>query len=376
MMIYLDNAATTYPKPKKVYRALDEANREYAFNAGRGNYPAARKVFDMIETTRDSLASLIHVSKESVCFESSATEALNLIIRGIDFHSSDNVYLSPFEHNAIVRPLFELQKQIGFRIHFIPFDKETWEVNLPLLNDQFVQNPPKAVFLSHISNVTGYILPFEPIFALSRKFDAINVLDCAQSFGIVNPNIKNVDFLVFAGHKSLYASFGIAGFFDLTHCPLNVVKSGGTGSDSLNHDMPLSGHGRYESGSLNSVAVAGLGASVSWLKENPPYTHEKELTEYLISRLAECPNVHSYLPKKTDCIFGIVSFGIDSYLPSDVGTILGEDYSICVRTGYHCSPFVHGFIGSLSHQGTVRASVGAFNTKEDIDALISALQEL
>lgn len=375
-MIYLDNAATTYPKPESVYEALDYANRNLAFNAGRGHYPASQKVFDMIKETKQLLGELLGVSSDTVSFESSATESLNIIIQGLDLKEGDHVYISPFEHNAIVRPLSLLEKNKKIKIHLIPFNKQTWEPEFSKLNDMFAMNPPKAILLSHISNVTGYILPFEKIFALGKKYNAVTILDCAQSLGVLNPSTENVDFIVFAGHKSLYASFGIAGFYNLSNYKLSIVKSGGTGSDSLNPNMPENGSARYESGSLNSVAVAGLNASLKWLKNNPPYQHEKELTEYLIKKISEITDVRLFLPITSDRILGIISFSFQNYLAEDIGSILSEEYNISVRTGFHCSPKIHSFIGSLDTLGTVRVSLGAFNTKEDVDMLIKALNTL
>ena len=376
-MIYFDNAATTFPKPESVYKALDYANRHLAFNAGRGHYDAAQKVSDVISETKNKLADLIHAQSSRISFESSATESLNIIILGLNLKDGDNVYFSPFEHNAIIRPLYNLAKQVKIKLLQIPFDKVTWEPDLKKLNDRFVRNPPKAVFLSHISNVTGYILPFGEIFKLSKTYQAINVLDCAQSLGVLNPSVENVDFIVFAGHKSLYASFGVAGFFDLTGKKLKVIKSGGTGSDSLNVDRPENGSGRYESGSLNSVAVAGLNASLDWLKQNPPFEYERGRTEFLISKLSKIPAVTLFLPKDyKNRVLGIISLAVDGYVAKDVGSILADEFDICVRTGYHCSPFVHEFIGSLETQGTVRVSISAFTSKDEIIKLCSAIYSL
>ena len=375
-MVYLDNAATTYPKPKAVYDALDKANREYAFNAGRGSYKVAHEVSEMIQETRNMIGDLAGVSGDCVSFESSATEALNIIINGIDFCDGDTVFVSPFEHNAIIRPLYYIQQHVDISIELIPFDKETWALEEDHFNDMLAMKKPKAVFVSHVSNVTGYILPYESIFRMAKEYEAITVFDCAQSFGVIYPEISNVDFLVFAGHKSLYASFGVAGFINTGNKKLAVSKSGGTGTDSLNHFMPENGYGRYESGSLNSVAVAGLNASVKWLKENPVYAEEKELTDYLINKLRKLDNVQLYLPNQTEKTFGVISLNVKGYQASDVGMILSEDYDICVRTGYHCSPFVHDFIESNDCLGTVRVSLSAFSTKEDIDTLSHALEEM
>lgn len=375
-MIYLDNAATTYPKPEEVYQALDMANREFAFNAGRGSYPAAKKTFNMIQQTRQSLADLIHVSPDTVSFESSATEALNVIIHGLDFKDGDTVYISPFEHNAVVRPLYYVKEERKINIEILPFNKITWDIDTERMRDMFAIHKPAAVFVSHISNVTGYILPYQEIFSTSSMYGAVNVLDCSQSLGVLNPNPENVDFIIFAGHKSLYSSFGAAGFYNLKNRILKVIKSGGTGSDSLNHSMPEEGSQRYEAGSINSVAIAGIKSALEWLYNKDIKQHEAALTAYLITELRKLDKVHLYLPEDTSRVIGIVSMNIEGYSPADVGTILAEDYDICVRTGYHCSPFVHEFIGSLDSLGTVRISMGAFNTMEDIDKLIAALSTL
>lgn len=374
-MIYLDNSATTYPKPECVYKALDYANRNLAFNAGRGQYACAQEAANYIEEARKQVASFIQSDYRSVIFLSSATESLNMIINGLGISEGDNVYISPFEHNAIVRPLYNLKKNINFNIHILPFDKDTWDINIPKMKNMFAINNPKAVLISAISNVTGFIIPYDIIFELSKSFNSINILDCAQSYGILKTKKENVDFIVFAGHKTLYASFGVAGFINLTNYRLCITKSGGNGSDSLNHNMPNDYYGRYESGSHNIVAIYGLIESCKWLKENNPIEKELELTKYLFEKLQALEHVKIYLPKNLN-ILGIVSFNIEGYSSDEVATILSDEYDICVRSGFHCSPFVHQFINSLDYLGTVRVSLGAFNTINDIDKLIEAIKEI
>ena len=373
-MIYLDNAATTYPKPETVYRRLDDANRNYAFNSGRGSYNVAQQVAKLIADTRNDVAEIISETGDAVSFLSSATEAMNIIINGLDLKQGDYVYISPFEHNAIIRPLFNLKDTKGIHVEIISFDNTSWELDSIKLADSFALKKPKAVFVSHISNVTGYLVPYEEIFKQAKVYNAVTVLDCAQSYGIVKPNTKDTDFVVFAGHKSLYASFGIAGFVNVSDKRLDISKSGGTGYDSLNHKMPETGYGRYESGSLNSVAIAGLKESIKWLKGTDICKHEFELTQYIIHNLNEIRKVTMYLPSNHERILGVVSFNINGYSASDVGSILAEEFEICVRTGFHCSPFVHSFIGSMDYNGTIRVSVGAFTSIKDIDALIDALK--
>lgn len=375
-MIYLDNSATTFPKPEEVYKALDFANRNLAFNAGRGNYKKAQEVTKIIDETREEIASLVNANANNVAFLSSATESLNIIINGLQLDDGDVVYISPFEHNAIVRPLFEIQKDKKIEIIIMPFDKKTWLPDLNKLDEMMAIKKPKAVFVSQISNVTGLMIDYENIFELAKKYQGITVLDSAQAFGVVNPNLKNVDFCIFAGHKSLYSSFGIAGIVAKDFSLLNVTKSGGTGSDSLNHYMPEKGYGRIEAGSPNIVAIYGLHESIKWLKNNDVSKHENSLTSCLINRLKDIENIVVYAPENIMDLLGIISINVEGYNPSDIGSILSNEFDIAVRTGYHCSPFVHEFIGSDKFNGTVRISLGAFNTEDDIDKLIKALNTL
>lgn len=374
-MIYFDNSATTYPKPEEVYKALDYANRNLAFNSGRGLYKQSSNIAEMILDTRKKIASFAKVDFNKVVFTSSATESLNLIIQGIDFNDGDCVYITPFEHNAIVRPLFNVKKSIDIEIIVLPFDKKTWHPDLQKIEEMFSIKKPKAVFASQVSNVTGFELDYQSIFGLSKQYGAITILDSAQIFGIKNPELNNSDFCVFAGHKSLYASFGIAGFIISGDYNLAVVKSGGNGSDSLNHEMPSEGFAKYESGSPNSVAIYGLNVSCEWLSNHNVLDHEIQLTRYLLDSISKINKIKLYLPCDKN-VLGIVSFSVDGYLSDDVSSILSEEFNILVRSGYHCSPFVHEFIGSEESKGTVRISLGAFNTKEEIDVLIEALKTL
>lgn len=374
-MIYFDNGATTYPKPECVYEALDFANRNLAFNAGRGNYKEALKDANLIEETRKSIASFVNVNADRVTFFSSATESLNIIINGLDLSKGDVVYISPFEHNAIIRPLYNLRERLGIEIIILPFSKKTWKPDIIKIEEMFSIKRPKAVLLSQISNVTGFEVDYKSIFKLSKNYECLNILDSAQSFGIINPTLDLCDFCVFAGHKSLYASFGIAGFINVNNRVLKVTKSGGTGSDSLNHYMPKESHERYESGSPNIIAIYSLLKSTEWLRKNDIYHKELLLTEYAIKNLEKLGKIILYLPETKE-VYGIVSFNVIGYLPEDVASILDEEYNIKVRSGYHCSPFVHEFIGSTDFKGTVRISFGAFNTTNEIDELVKALETL
>ena len=373
-MIYLDNSATTYPKPECVYEALDYANRHLAFNAGRGQYQKAVEAENYILSARKAIASFVNCDFNCVTFLSSATETLNLIINGLNINTGDNVYISPFEHNAIIRPLYNLKDKINFNIFIIPFDEKTWFLDEEKLENMFAIHNPKTVLISSVSNVNGYKIPYDKIFQLSNKYNSVNILDCAQSFGVLPVDKDNVDFVIFAGHKTLYASFGIAGFINFNNIKLEITKSGGNGSDSLNHKMPENYYERYESGSANIVAIYGLLKSCEWLEKENILEKEIDNTQYLIKELKKLNNVILYLPKNEN-VLSIVSFTVKDYKPDEVATILNDEFGICVRSGYHCSPFVHDFIGTKDG-GTVRVSLGAFNTKEDIDYLVDSLKSL
>ena len=374
-MIYLDNASTTFPKPEEVYKANDYCARNLAFNGGRGLYKVSSEATEIIESARKNISIIAGSYPEQVVFTHSATETLNMIVYGLNFEEGDNIYISPFEHNAIIRALYNLKRRININIVTIPFLRETWEVDYDELNNLFALNNPKCVMISHVSNATGYILPYESIFEISKKYSSINVLDCAQSFGLVKTNNKNIDILVFAGHKTLYSIFGVAGMINLSGVKIDNIFAGGNGADSLNINMPDTFIGKLEAGSKNINAIYTLLISSKWVIDNNPLEHEIHLINKLISKLKENDKVILYLPKNEN-IAGIISFNIKGYSAEDVGFILDNEFDICVRTGYHCAPLVHDFIGSKQYNGTIRVSLSAFTTEDEINEFVNAISTL
>ena len=377
-MIYLDNAATTFPKSEGVYAALDRANRQLAFNAGRGSYGKAREVTEFIDNTKQQLLKLVNAPYGcSVVFTSSITIALNQILQGIDFKVGENIYVSPYEHNAVARTvhLLELEKRIN--VIEMPINAETLEIDVDKLKYQFSTNPPRCVCCIHISNVTGYVLPVKDIFESARKYDAITVLDTAQSLGIeqLDTNDMNISFLAFAGHKSLYGPLGVGGFIDFGKVYLKNVIVGGTGSNSLVLGMPEQSPSKYESSSCNIVAIAGLKAALDEVNILEVSAVENELLDYLIEHLKNVDGVKMYLPPR-EKHSSILSVNLEGYKADDVGTILDSDFDIAVRTGYHCAPFIHKWLKDEEYLGTVRIGIGRFNTKTDIDAFVAAVKGL
>ncbi len=378
-MIYLDNAATTFPKPDKVYDAMDQINRGLAVNAGRGSYGLAQDASAIISDTKERLRKLMHLEKDaSIVFTPSITIALNQIINGIDYREGANIYVSPYEHNAVARTLHKVSKEKKVNIYILRADEETLEIDIEKMKYDFVKNKPDYIFLNHVSNVTGYILPIKDIFKEGKKYGSINILDTAQSLGLikVNPYDDKIDFVAFAGHKCIYGPFGIGGFVNVNHNKLGTYITGGTGSDSLNLDMPDDENMRFEPASSNIVAVAGLQMALEVLDVERNYKLEKELSDYLVDQLKEIKKVKLYLPVNRDKHVGIVSFMVEGYDSNDVGIILDEDYGICVRTGYHCAPYVHELLRDQKSKGTVRIGLGQFNNKSEINELVKALKEL
>ncbi|MBO5469402.1 MAG: aminotransferase class V-fold PLP-dependent enzyme [Lachnospiraceae bacterium] len=377
--LYFDNAATTYPKPEEVYRAMDETARTMGVNAGRGGYGAARQASRLIEDTRELVLQMVRAqSGAQVVFTASATLAMNLVIGGIEWKDSDVVYVSPFEHNAVARTLHAYQEQYGFTILELPICEERLQLDLTQILYAFTKNPPDYVFMSHVSNVTGYILEIKEVSGMAHDKGAKVIVDASQSCGLLPIDIRNgmMDVVVFAGHKTMYGPFGIGGYVNNTGLSLQPLLYGGTGTDSLNLNMPP-GISGLEPGSPNIIALAGLRAGLTYLKEHSEIEkREWELTQYLVSCMERVPYVRLYLPSDRGRHISMAAFNIEGYKSDEVGMILDQDYGIAVRTGYHCAPFIHKYLKDKESLGVVRASIGCFTTKEDVDVLVGAVKEI
>jgi selenocysteine lyase/cysteine desulfurase len=291
-MVYLDNAATTYPKPECVYDAVDHYNRCSAVNAGRSVYRIAIEATEMIRNTKMELLRLCNAEKEAaVVIAPSATVALNQIIHGQNWNSAKNAYVSFYEHNSVMRPLARARELHGFQIRAIPHRKEDLSLDLEATQRMFEKHRPDFVVLSAVSNVTGYILPAREIFAMAKEYGAFTVLDAAQAMGFLPMDFKELqaDAIVFAGHKTLYATFGAAGFLLRNGAPLEVFLTGGNGIKSTVLKMPDKAPEKFEAGSPDTPAIAGLQAALQWLKTVDIYHHEKELMAYLIAGLESIP---------------------------------------------------------------------------------------
>ena len=377
-MAYFDNAATTFPKPEAVYTFMSDFYRSNGASAGRGNYGASLSAGALIAETRQLLQELLHCQAKQVVFTPTATIALNIVLQGLVKMGVKEVYISPFEHNAVTRTLhaFEVSGQIN--VHKLVVS-ESMVYDLERIRYQFEEKRPDLIVVSHASNVFCLISPVEEIFRLGKQFDAYTVVDMAQTAGLVDCNVGSnvIDFAVFAGHKTLDGPTGISGFMMKPEIKLPAVIFGGTGYESANQDMPLSLPERYEMGTMNLIGVAGLHAALKWINDiSISSLREKESQNR--QRLLEILDDYWFIkvvgnfPKNE--YVGIVSCLIDGISSDSAGKIF-DKVGIAVRTGLQCAPLAHEFAGTYP-AGTIRFSVSYFTTEQDFQELISALDHI
>ena len=374
---YFDNAATTFPKPECVYEFMNDFYRNCGGNAGRGNHGFAMTSGKMISETRTLIKELLHCQTKEVIFTPSATFALNMIIQGIIYSGAKNIYISPFEHNAVTRVLHHFEKQNMIVVHQLKF--ENFDFNFERIKYQFEEIKPDLVICTHASNVTGIILPVADLCNLSKSFGATTVIDMAQTCGLVDLDCgnQNIDFAVFAGHKTLYGPTGIGGFVMNQNIVLPSVIFGGTGVDSINLEMPSTIPEKYEMGTQNILGIAGLNASLKWILnigiENL-FKKEIENRNRLIKLLNNFDFVKPVGIWESSKYVGIVSVLIEG-ISSDTAENIFSEQGIALRGGLQCSPLAHKFLGT-SPAGTVRFSTSYFTSEEDFLHLEKVLKYL
>jgi cysteine desulfurase / selenocysteine lyase len=376
-MYYFDNAATTFPKPESVYCAVDQFLRTSAGNPGRGTHRLALAASEVIEDTRRLLACLFHVSNSSrVIFAANTTDALNIALHGL-LRPGDHVVTSSMEHNAVVRPLCALEEQ-GIQVTRVPCASDG-----SLDPEQVVKAmrpQTRLVALIHASNVTGTILPIETVGAFVRERGALFLVDAAQTAGMLPIDVQamNIDLLAFPGHKGLFGPPGTGGLVVGERVQLRPMRQGGTGTRSEEQRQPTELPEGFETGTVNSAGIAGLGAGVRFILEqgiDQIHAHESALTRRLLQGLSVVSGLTIYGPADIERQVGVVSIRLDHWEPMDVGVALDQDYDIAVRTGLHCAPVAHRTIGTFP-TGTIRLAPGYFTTFEDVDRVIAALDFL
>jgi cysteine desulfurase family protein len=376
-MIYLDNAASTWPKPGRVIEAMTDVISHYAANPGRGTHRLARQASESINQTRIALAALLGIRQPvRLSFFMNATQALNQAIKGF-LKTGDHVITSRFEHNSVLRPLAWL---------------ETKGVTVTYLGDRFgrieiedlersIQSDTKLVILTHASNVLGSILPVTEISGVLKRHGIPILIDASQTIGTVPIDVEEmgIDMLAFPGHKGLFGPQGTGALYVREGIELEPFIHGGTGGRSEIRTQPSEYPERLESGTPNTVGLAGLGAGISFIREigiDQIREKEKGLIRQLWDGLQAIPGVQLLGTENIADRAGLLSFKLPGISSQELATLLDQYYQICVRGGLHCAPDAHRFFGEDWLDGAVRASVSWFNKRSDIDALINAVKEI
>jgi cysteine desulfurase / selenocysteine lyase len=374
--IYLDNAATSFPKPEVVYRAVDHALRNIGANPGRGGHRPTLEAGRLLFEVRETAAQFFAVGDSArIAFTSGATEAINTALFGL-LRPGDRVVTSTMEHNAVTRPLRALQER-GVQIVKVPADKRG--LIHPSAIREACSLPTRMVVLSHCSNVTGTLQPIEEIGPWCRREGILFLVDAAQSAGLFPLNVEamGIDLLAVPGHKGLMGPPGTG--FLYVHEGLNPLPLiyGGTGAHSHSDLPPLEMPESLESGTLNTPGLAGLKAGLDFLLAEGAAVraHEVDLMKQLLEGLGSIDEVELYGPLDPLLHGGALSFNLVGRDPSEIGFLLDHDHGISVRVGLHCAPDAHSTIGTFP-RGTVRVSPGYFNTAEEIDYFIASVAAL
>ena len=378
MGIYLDNAATSFPKPKEVATAVYDFMVNNGTSSGRGSYKKAMQSDYIVYECRKLIGKLFNFDNpKKVIFTSNVTDSLNIAMRGI-LKENDHVITSSLEHNAVWRCLKTLERDINIKIDTVECSKDG--ITNPQDIKKYIKKDTALIVFTQASNVLGTIQPIREIGAIAREHNIPFLVDSAQSAGAMKIDVKedNIDILAFTGHKSLLGPMGTGGLIINTDIDIKPLKAGGTGGDSAYEYQPDYYPNHLETGTLNVSGIAGLREAIKFLnKEGIENIHnkEKELTKYALEKLETVKDIEIYGPKDCEKMLSVISFNIKDKRPEDVGSILDQKYDIMLRAGLHCAPTAHSVIGT-KERGTLRIGLGYFNEKEDIDKLVEALNNL
>lgn len=377
-MIYLDNAATSWPKPEAVYRAIDEYMRHIGANPGRSGHQLSIQAGRIVYETRESLATLFGIGDPtSVILTSNATEALNLVISGL-LKQGDQVITSSMEHNSMMRPLRAAERK-GVEVTVVGCTPEG--ILHPADIERAIGSNTRLVALNHASNVVGTLLPIAEVGQIARKRNVLFLVDVAQTAGCqpIDVETLNIDLMAFSGHKGLFGPQGTGGLYIRKGIESSIepLKHGGTGSRSEYEYQPDFLPDKYESGTPNTVGIGGLGAGVSFVLEHGVGIRRKEekLTKALLDGLRSVAGVTIYGHGDPSGRAAVISFNISGLTPSEVAIHLEEEHGILCRPGLHCAPTTHKTLGTFP-QGTVRLSPGYFTSDEDIEKTVEAVSRI
>lgn len=374
-MTYFDNGATSFPKPDVVYEEIMKAMKDYGANPGRSGHKLALKTNRGIYKTRQLVSQLFNIEDPlDLAFTFNATQGLNIGIKGF-LKPGDHVITTAMEHNSVLRPIKNLEK-IGVEYTIVKADLMG---NIdPIHIKEAIKKNTKLIATTHVSNVTGTILPIEEIGKIAKENNISYLVDAAQSAGVYNIDVEkmNIDILVFPGHKGLLGPQGTGGLYIRKGLEVDGIFQGGTGSASDSIIHPTLSPDKFESGTLNAPGIIGLGAGVKYIMErgiDNIREYEESLTKLFIEEAQNIKNIKLYGPLDIKKQGGVVSLNLGNIDSSEISYILDEEYDIQVRPGMHCAPLAHKAIGTFE-QGTVRFSFGLFNTKDEIEYALKSLK--
>lgn len=376
-MIYFDSAATSWPKPPEVWEAMEKCIRDFGANPGRSGHRMAVEAGRLVDEARELLASLFNIhNPDRIVFTQNATEALNLAIKGL-LKPGDHVITSSMEHNSVTRPLYVLQER-GVEVTKVSCSCDG-SINVKDIESAIKANTV-AIVITHASNVTGTLMPIGEIGQLAKRRGLRFVVDAAQTAGVFDLDIPSmgIHLLAFPGHKGLYGPTGTGGLYVDEGLTLTPLKEGGTGSKSELPGQPDVMPERYESGTLNSVGVAGLAAGLKFLRReglDRIRKHEIELTRHFLEGVAAIKGLTVYGPGELYARAPVVSFELEGKAAGLVGTVLDEQYQIACRAGLHCAPDAHRTLGTLEKR-LVRFSFSFFNNEKEVEHAIRSLAEI
>mgnify|MGYP002628078080 CR=1 FL=1 len=381
--IYLDNAATSFPKPEAVYADVDAWTRRGGIAFGRGSHSAGNEAAQMVTVCRSRLAQLLNAeSSDRIAFTFNCTDGLNLLLRGI-LRSGDRVITTDLEHNSVLRPLQQLQSELNLDVVRVGFDRATGIVNEAAINNELSKAATRLVVLNHASNVTGVIQPAKSIAAAAQSAGALCLLDAAQTIGHLPVDLQDIgaDLMATAGHKGLLGPLGTGLIYVRAglDAELRPIRCGGTGTVSELLSQPETMPSKLESGNMNMPGLAGLNAAVQWLLQHDIAVLHDQVTTRVLElhqKLSAISGITTYSNPAETSNAGIISFTINGVDSHEAATILDQSFGIQCRAGLHCAPLVHETLGTLASGGTIRFSPGPFTTDEHIAATVQAVQQI